>query len=317
MQSPGERDRSPPALSLELSQPPVVVPRVLRGPLPLFRRRLRRRVGRTVAAVTGAFGPTPLGRWLHRRLHSRVEFSVVDVELGGPGTARWPTIAFVSDVHAGHYMGAEDLGRLARLLAGLAPDLICLGGDLINHHLHELDLFAPFWRELRPPLGILAVPGNHDYVDPEVLQPWVEHLERRGVHVLLNRGRRLEHAGGRLWVAGVDDLTEGRPELELALRGREPGEPTLLLSHHPDLFEQASQAEVDLQLSGHTHGGQLRFLGWAPLTHTRRGFVAGLYERNGARLYVGRGAGVTLLPLRLGTRSEIALLRPGPRPRPG
>ncbi len=280
------------------------------GPLSGPRHRWRRTVGHWLARVNRAIFPTPIGAWLHYRLRSRLRLEVVDVPLRTARADAWPSIAYLSDLHAGHYMTAEDLEALAKLLSGLAPDVVCLGGDLINTRVEELALLDRALEELRAPLGVFAVPGNHDYYRRGFLHAWQEHLEARGVQVLLNRGVRVSHRGTNLWIGGVDDLTEGTPRLADALAGRAPGEPALLLSHHPDLFQEASEREVDLQLSGHTHGGQIRLLGWSPLHHSSFGYVQGLYERNGSRLYVGRGAGVTALPFRFGTCSEVALLRP-------
>jgi predicted MPP superfamily phosphohydrolase len=271
-------------------------------------RRFARRCGRLSARVSAAFFPSALGRWLHYRLRTSWEVRVVRPELAEG--ASWPSIAFLSDVHAGHYMTEGDLADLARLIAALQPDLVCLGGDLVHTRLEELAHFERALRTLASPLGLFAVPGNHDYVEPARIERWSAMLETRGVRVLRNRGQRLWHSGKSLWLCGVDDLTEGRPDLDAALRGREPGERTLLLSHHPDLFALASQRDVDLQLSGHTHGGQIRLFGWAPFRRSRLGYVQGLYERDGARLFVSRGAGVSFVPLRVGTRSEAVLLRP-------
>ena len=192
----------------------------------------------------------------------------------------------------------------------LRPDLVCLGGDLINQYESELKHLAPFLARISAPLGVFAVPGNHDYARPNDIRRWTAQLEDAGVRVLKNRGQRLTHGGASLWIAGVDDLTEGEPRLADALVGRRAGEPCLLLSHHPDLFREASARGVDLQLSGHTHGGQIRIAGWAPMHHSRFDWIQGLHARGASRLYVGRGAGVTALPLRIGTRGEITLLRP-------
>jgi len=297
-------------LELPLTGDDATVP-PLRGPIPLFRRRLRRFLGHGLAAVCNAFFPTPIGRRLHARLLGALEVVVLDVELpGAAADTSWPSIAFLSDLHAGHYMTGADLGRLAHLIDALRPDVLCLGGDLINHHAEELAHLEPLLAGLRPPLGVFAVPGNHDYVRPGELDAWLRFLEHAGVHVLRNRGQRLERAGGSLWLCGVDDLTEGEPRLADALAGRRAGEPTLLLSHHPDLFREASARGVDLQLSGHTHGGQVRLGPWIPMHHSRFDWVNGLYARGDARLFVGRGAGVTALPVRVGTRSEITLIRP-------
>jgi predicted MPP superfamily phosphohydrolase len=298
-------------LTLELSHAHADEPLPLRGPVSRLRRRWFRRLGRWGAAVNNALFPTPLGRWLHAQLLERLELEVVEVELPAPSARiEWPTIAFLSDLHAGHYMTAEDLERLAGVLAGLRPDLVCLGGDLINHHAEEVELLVPALARLDAPLGIFAVPGNHDYVETGELGDWPARLAAHGVTVLLNRGVRLWHQDASLWLCGVDDLTEGEPRLAEALAGRRSGEAAILLSHHPDLFREASARGVDLQLSGHTHGGQIRILGWSPIHHSRFGWVNGLYSRGASHLYVGRGAGVTALPIRIGTRAEITLIRP-------
>jgi len=286
-------------------------PEPLQGPVPLSRRRLRRLFGRTLATLCDAFFPTPLGRWLHGRLLGQLELVVVELEPpAGDADFVWPTIAFLSDLHLGHYLTGADLERMTERLAALGPDLVCLGGDLINYHVRELELLWSALARLSPPLGVFAVPGNHDYVRPDEIQGWVATLEARGVRVLKNRGLRVEHGGKSLWLCGVDDLTEGAPNLAQALTGRRLGEPSLLLSHHPDLFHEASARGVDLQLSGHTHAGQIRFFGWAPVHHSRFGWINGSYASGASRLYVGRGGGVTAIPIRIGTRSEITLLRP-------
>jgi len=280
----------------------------LRRRKPLWMRRLKRRVGRTTAALTGALFPTAPGRALHRALRARLDWNQVALDF--PGAEALPTIAFLSDIHAGHFMCASDLDEIGARVMELRPELVLLGGDLINHHFDELRALARLFERLSAPLGVYAVPGNHDYEEPELIAPWAAAVESHGIPVLLNRGVRLEHRGRSLWLAGVDDLTEGRPSLAAALAGRRAGEPTILLSHHPDVFATASREAITLQLSGPTHGGQLRFGGWAPLHHSHHGWVEGLHEQSGAHLYVGRGAGVTLLPFRLGTRSEVVLLRP-------
>ena len=101
-----------------------------------------------------------------------------------------------------------------------------------------------------------------------------------------------------------------------ALAGRAPDDPVILLAHRPDTFLAASDLGVDLTLSGHTHGGQIRILGWTPFKHSRYGFWLGSHERGGSRLLVSRGAGVTTLPLRVGSPAEVPLVRIL-TPRPG
>jgi predicted MPP superfamily phosphohydrolase len=220
-------------------------------------------------------------------------------------------IAFLSDLHAGSYGGSEELSALFARTMALRPDLVCLGGDLINTRADELELFDEPLLEMRPPLGVFAVPGNHDHRHYPDMGGWQEYLEARGVHVLANHGARLLVRGSSLWLCGVDDLGEGLPDLRGALKGRFADEPTVVLAHQPDHFPLIAPEGVDLVLSGHTHGGQIKLFGRPLVSHTSKGFVEGEFrdEEHGARLWVSRGAGVTLLPLRIGARSEITLVR--------
>jgi len=163
---------------------------------------------------------------------------------------------------------------------------------------------------------MFAVPGNHDHFWGADLGLWVAILQDHGVEVLLNRGVRLAHGGDSLWLCGVDDLTEGTPDIRGALAGRRDCETTILVSHHPDFFFEAAAADVTLTLSGHTHGGQIRWRGRAPLHHSRFGYEQGWFEENDCRLYGGRGVGVTVLPIRSDAPPEIPIvtLRGAPPP---
>lgn len=252
----------------------------------------------------------PPGRQLHRLLQRRLRFPEVSVLLrrGAPELAGL-RIAFLSDIHAGSYMGERDLVRIFAKVAEQGPDLVCLGGDMINTRERELLMFRAALREVDPPLGVFAVPGNHDHFWGRDIGLWKAFLEEQGVQVLDNQGLRLEYRGARFWLCGVDDLTEGEPDLRAALEGARADEPVVLLSHHPDFFFEAAAVGVDLTLSGHTHGGQIAPFGKPLLTHSRLGFSAGLYEQAEAQLYVSRGVGVTLLPLRWGAPAEVPILR--------
>ena len=285
-----------------LSTPPP------KGPLSGRRRSWRRWLGLALAAINRGLLPLPPGRWLRRRLRESLEITTTDVRVRDEAIDLLHVV-FLSDLHAGHFMQPSDLSALAERVRALQPDLICLGGDLVNTRWEEARFLDEALEILSAPLGIYAVPGNHEYYRRGHLEKWGEHLEARGVRVLRNEGVRLETGDTTLWLAGIDDLTESRPDFDAALRGRREEETTLVLSHHPDTFIEGCDLKIDLQLSGHTHGGQILLFGKAPLSHSRHGFVSGLYHRNGSSLYVSCGAGVTALPLRVGTRSEISLLR--------
>jgi predicted MPP superfamily phosphohydrolase len=136
-------------------------------------------------------------------------------------------------------------------------------------------------------------------------------MEDAGVIQLCNRGMRVRRGASSLWLAGVDDLTAGKPDLEAALAGLHNDEPALLLSHHPDLFREAAYAGVDLTLSGHTHGGQITWFGRPLLRgthHTRFRYWHGRHYQDGAQLLVGRGVGVCVLPIRIAAAPEVLLI---------
>ena len=254
--------------------------------------------------------PLRFGSWLRQRLERDLHFSEVGLRLrrGGRGL-HGLRIAYLSDLHAGHFMSEADLCRIFERVARQEPELVCLGGDLIERRPEQVLLLGKALSLLQPPLGVFAVPGNHEYDVESDLALWRHTLEAHGVEILINQGRRLIHNDESLWLAGVDDLSLGRPDLACALRGAAEDEPILLLSHHPDFFYEASQAGVDLTLSGHTHGGQITFFGRTPLHHTQLGYWRGTFSEDGAQLYVGRGVGTTKLPLRLNTPGEVPLIR--------
>jgi len=204
-------------------------------------------------------------------------------------------------------MGPEELEMVFLETAARLPHLVLLGGDLTNTREREVFFLERALSRLHPPLGIFAVPGNHDYFEGKGIDSWKAALEEMGVGVLVNQARRISWRGDSFWIAGVDDLTEGRPDLRKTLKDVGEGEAVILLSHHPDFFFEAAAAGVPLTLSGHTHGGQIAFL--KPLMgHTRFGYWEGWFREAGARLLVSRGVGCTLLPFRAGAPPEIPIL---------
>jgi uncharacterized protein len=272
--------------------------------------RLGRRLTRAVSLLTD----TPVGRWLRRRLRSSCLLRPVAIQLGRGGRELdGLRIAVLSDLHVGFFFDSDEFAALAAQVSMWEPDVICLVGDLIDHEPTQLDMLRAGLARLRAREAVVAVPGNHEYAAERDLKRFVETLESAGVSVLLNRSVRIRRGGASLVVAGVDDLTGGDPNLAAALHGAGPDEPVVLLAHHPDLFVESSYAGVDLTLSGHTHGGQITWFG-KPIPvvhhrhHTQLGYWHGRHEREGAQLLVGRGAGVCLLPIRIGARAEVLLV---------
>ncbi|HTO05645.1 MAG TPA: metallophosphoesterase [Myxococcota bacterium] len=271
--------------------------------------RLSRILTPILSAASAALYRGPLRRAISGALerNRRVTHPVIALGRGAAGLSGL-RLAFLSDVHLGNYFGADDWVRVCERVAQESPDLVCLGGDLVSAWEEEALELRKGLALLAPPLGVFAVPGNHEYwatPDPRV---FVSVLEESGIELLVNRGVRIARGGATLWLCGVDDLRRGAPDVAAALAGRLPDEPAVLLSHQPDLFPEAVLHGVDLQISGHTHGGQIVLGGWAPITHSRYGLWTGRYARAGAQLYVSRGVGTTALPLRIGAPGEIAML---------
>jgi len=210
------------------------------------------------------------------------------------------TIVQLTDVHIGTMLGGEFAAGVVKQVNALSPDLIVITGDFVDGRLAELRPHVEPFRGLRARDGVYAVTGNHEYYwDAE---RWLEHIRSLGIQVLRN-----EHVtiGGAFQLAGVDDSSAAE-DVPRALRGRDPALPVVLLAHHPSTLKRAIAAGVDLQLSGHTHGGQLLPLGW--LIRLFEPLAAGLARFGDTWLYVSEGTGYWGPPLRVGTTQEIAAI---------
>ncbi len=234
---------------------------------------------------------------------------------------RWPAaldgfrIVQISDIHIGPILGRDFSQHLVDRVNGLDPDLVAVTGDLVDGRVEMLrEEVAPF-ADLRGRLGVWFVTGNHDHYSGG--RAWAQEAERLGMGVLRNRHELIESGGSRFVLAGVDDHRqgmmpgEGGEDLDAALDGVPDDCPVVLLAHDPSTFKAACRRPVDLQISGHTHGGQI----W-PFRYLVRlaiPFVAGPYRRGNAQLYVSRGTGFWGPPMRLGAPAEITeiVLRAG------
>lgn len=216
-----------------------------------------------------------------------------------PGAAGY-TIAQLTDVHIGPILGERFLAKVVATVNALAPDLIVITGDLVDGRLDELRQHVEPLRALHARDGVYAVTGNHEYYwNPNA---WLEHLRSLGLRMLRNQHVVIHDS---FELAGVDDSSAGE-DVPAALSGRDEGLPVVLLAHHPRTIARAAAAGVDLQLSGHTHGGQLLPLGWLSRLFEPR--VAGLARFGATWLYVSEGTGFWGPPMRIGTSSEITLI---------
>ena len=225
---------------------------------------------------------------------------------------RWPAsldgfrIVQISDLHIGPLLGRDFAEQVVARCNALEPDLLALTGDLVDGPVSKLrDEVEPF-RGLRARHGVYFVTGNHDHYSGA--QDWVDVVEELGFRVLRNERVTIEREGGRFELAGVDDHNGSfergwREDLPAALEGRDPGDAVVLLAHDPRSFGRPRTMDVDLQLSGHTPGGQIWPFRYLVRIYTR--WVAGLYHERGCTLYVSRGTGFWGPPMRLLAPAEI------------
>lgn len=221
---------------------------------------------------------------------------------------------FITDVHATPRTTDADMDALAKKAAALRPDIVLLGGDYADAAAPALRLFERL-AALSAPLGMYGVLGNNDreaFPEPSALR---SAMARAGFALLVNEARRVSVNGGTLIVAGLDDYRYGSPDpVDLYPAAPAPDCCRLLLSHYPRMVSPMP----DLMLCGHTHGGQFNLLGVTPYTigferlfarKRASRFIAGLHEYRGARVLVGKGIGASRIPLRVGVRPEINLIR--------
>ncbi|WP_433351683.1 metallophosphoesterase [Microtetraspora malaysiensis] len=219
-------------------------------------------------------------------------------------------LAVVSDIHLGPLTGKGHTERIVRMINGLEADVVTIVGDLVDGTVAELGSLAAPLRHLESRYGAYFVTGNHEYYLSQGPQEWIEELNSLGVRSLRNERVEIAHAGAVLDLAGVNDLygtpSGDGPDLEKALGGRDAARPVVLLAHQPVQVRQAAGYGVDLQLSGHTHGGQMAPFNLAvPL---QQPVVAGLDTVDGTQIYVTRGAGYWGPPVRVGAPPEITFI---------
>jgi uncharacterized protein len=267
---------------------------------PERRETLQRIVGGTVVAAS----VTPL---VHG-VFTRFEFDVVElpIKIGKlPKALDGFTIAQISDIHIGVYLGDRELRRAEDVIGGFKPDLVVMTGDLVHLRPSYLPMGVDWVRRLgeRARHGSLSILGNHEYYVGR--REVVEAYRRAGLPMLINESRIIDGIG----FGAVDDSfapsrgAEG-PNLDKALAQLRDDAPRILLAHQPIVFTEAAP-RVDLQLSGHTHGGQIAPLGPVVASAIYKGRCAGIYRSGASTLYVNRGFGTSGPPSRVAVRPEI------------
>jgi predicted MPP superfamily phosphohydrolase len=252
--------------------------------------------GLTAAGITGygvktALGPPQLDRFV---------MPLKKLPRGMDGTR----LALVSDIHLGPLTGTRHLGRIVDLINSVNADIVCVVGDLVDGSVAELGRFAQPLQDIESKRGAYFVTGNHEYYSG--FAPWVEEVASLGVRPL--RNERVELDG--LDLAGVNDLGGAQfgdgPDFARALGDRDTARPVVLMAHQPVVARQAAPFGVDLQVSGHTHGGQM-----APfnlVVKLQQPVVSGFGEVDGVPVYVTNGAGFWGPPVRVGAPPQVTLI---------
>ncbi len=242
---------------------------------------------------------------------------------------RWPerlsgfTVALLSDFHYDPYFSVHPLHAAIPIVNGLNPDLIVLAGDFVSMPWVGNDRKAAFaaepcarlLRQMAAPHGLWAVLGNHDEGTDH--KHVTRALQAENIQVLANQSQAIERDGARIWLAGVNDVLSRTADLSKTLRSVPADESVILLAHEPDFADEAAKFPIDLQLSGHSHGGQIRipFLPPLYLPTMAKKYVWGRYNVGPLALYTTAGLGTIGVPMRLNCPPEITLLtlRPSPK----
>lgn len=223
-------------------------------------------------------------------------------------------IAVLTDLHVGApHMKLDKLREIVERTNREQPDLVLVLGDLVIDNVVggtfvEPELIAVELGKLRPPLGTIAVLGNHDWWnDGERI---TKALAEAGLAVLENESRRIEHGGKSFWIAGVADLWTRKPDIARSLMKAEGDDPVILITHNPDLFPEVPP-RVSLTLAGHTHGGQVNFpLIGRPIVPSKFGqrYASGHVVEDGRHLFVSDGIGTSIIPVRFRVPPAIVIL---------
>ena len=216
----------------------------------------------------------------------------------------------LTDVHIGPTLGREWLASIVDRVNALEPDLIVITGDLVDGSVEALrDHVAPL-ASLRSKHGTYFVTGNHEYYSG--VDAWMAELKRLGVRVLRNERVTIGEGDDAFDLAGVDDWASKGfggghgPNLARALEGRDPKREVILLAHQPKQIREAAALGVGLQISGHTHGGQI--FPWTLFVRLDQPYIAGLSQHEGTQIYVSRGTGYWGPPMRVAAPAEITVL---------
>ena len=221
------------------------------------------------------------------------------------------SIAQISDLHVGPTIKRPYVEDVLEKISRLNPDLIAVTGDLVDGSVKYLKSELQPLKDMIAPYGTFFVTGNHEYYSG--VDQWLDETDRLGMKNLINSNELISKAGDQIAIAGITDLRAHqikpahRSDPELALRSIPEDITKIVLAHQPNSIHSVHETGADLQLSGHTHGGQ--FWPFTYLVKMIHPYIAGLHDHHGTQIYVNRGTGYWGPPLRIGVPAEITLIR--------
>jgi uncharacterized protein len=272
--------------------------------VPISRREFLKVGGITIASLLTISGGLALVDESHDPVVERISIPIKGLHPALEGF----TIVQLSDIHLLPYTQRSLVRKAVEMVNQLQADLVVMTGDFVYRVKRAAYELAPILAGLNARHGVYSVMGNHDY--------WLDYdafmsaFKEYSLALLINQGVPITVGKGVLYLAGMDDAWSGKPDLAKALEGTPAGAPVVLLQHEPDTADQTSlDPRVSLQLSGHTHGGQVLIPGKPPFFHPYLGekYWSGLYKVNDMWLYTNRGLGNTSVPLRINCPPEISL----------
>ncbi|MFZ1865993.1 MAG: metallophosphoesterase [Polyangiales bacterium] len=270
----------------------------------------RQFLAQILAGTAGAFGLALSGYGVWSAVRP-VEVKRVRVRLKKlPESMRGLRLVQLTDMHVGLTIGRDFVLDVVRKVNALEPDIVAITGDLIDGSVEDLGSAVAPLGEIRAALGTYFVTGNHEYYSGA--DSWLAFLGGIGIRALRNEHVEVHKNGDSIHLAGVDDWTAHQfgnghgADMARAMNGRDTSKTVVLLAHQPVQFDEAREHGVDLQISGHTHGGQIFPFGF--LTRLVQPFLSGLHRRGESQIYVSSGTGYWGPPMRIAAPSEITLI---------
>lgn len=214
------------------------------------------------------------------------------------------SLVHLSDIHHSPFTDLEHITRAVAIANGLQPDMFVLTGDYVSHEKEYIEPMAEVLGKLESEFGTHACLGNHDHwTDAKEV---TESMRGVNINVLINEGLRIEARDASFWLCGVDDYMVGQTDIISALSGSFPDEMKMLLAHNPVIVRRAAKRGVDVMFSGHTHGGQVKIRDDQKRILPSRKLRNGLHKRKDTQIYITRGIGTVVLPVRYQCPPEIS-----------